>query len=44
MKKLVSMILAIAIMLSGFGAFCAQETPVTVYVDGVKINFDVGID
>lgn len=41
MKKIISLILAISMMLSGLCAHCAEEKPVTVYVDGVKINFDV---
>lgn len=41
MKKIISLIFAVSIMLSGLCAHCAGENAVTVYVDGVKINFDV---
>ncbi len=41
MKKIISLILMVSMMLSGLCAYCAEENPVTVYVDGVKINFDV---
>ena len=41
MKKFISLILTVSMMLSGICAYCAEDGAVTVYVDGLKINFDV---
>ena len=43
MKKFITSVLILAAVLSfslGIGAFAAEETPVTVYVDGVQLSFD----
>ena len=41
MKKTISFILAVLMLFSGLCVFSAEENAVTVYVDGLKINFDV---